>query len=49
MDLKDDDLARQPDARVTLAKERTFLAWVRTALGFVAGGLAVAELLIVAR
>ncbi|MFC5677152.1 YidH family protein [Aeromicrobium endophyticum] len=31
----------EPDPRFTLANERTLLAWVRTALGFVAGGLAV--------
>ena len=35
----------EPDPRFTLANERTFLAWVRTALGFLAAGLAVAELL----
>ncbi len=28
-----------PDYRFTLANERTFLAWVRTALAFSAGGL----------
>ena len=31
----------EPDYRFTLANERTFLAWVRTALAFAAGGLAV--------
>lgn len=30
----------EPDYRFTLANERTFLAWVRTALALVAGGLA---------
>ncbi|MGY4543987.1 putative membrane protein [Arthrobacter sp. UYNi723] len=30
----------EPDPRFTLANERTFLAWVRTALAFLAGGLA---------
>lgn len=32
------------DARFTLAAERTVLAWLRTALGFLAGGLAVVYL-----
>ena len=31
----------RPDPRYSLANERTFLAWVRTALAFVAFGLAV--------
>jgi putative membrane protein len=30
---------REPDPRFTLANERTFLAWVRTALALVAGGI----------
>lgn len=33
-----------PDARFTLANERTFLAWIRTALGLVAGGVALESL-----
>jgi putative membrane protein len=33
------------DARFSLANERTFLAWNRTALALVAGGLAVTQLL----
>jgi putative membrane protein len=36
---------REPDARFTFANERTFLAWSRTALALVVGGLAVAQLL----
>lgn len=31
----------EPDARFTLANERTFLAWVRTALALMAAGVAV--------
>ena len=31
----------EPDPRFTLANERTFLAWIRTALALVAGGIAV--------
>ena len=29
-----------PDARFTLANERTFLSWTRTSLAFLAGGIA---------
>lgn len=29
----------EPDPRFTLANERTFLAWMRTALAFIAGGV----------
>jgi putative membrane protein len=35
----------EPDARFTMANERTFLAWARTSLALVVGGLAVAQLL----
>jgi putative membrane protein len=35
----------EPDYRFTLANERTFLAWIRTALGLLAGGIAVRELI----
>lgn len=34
-----------PDYRFSLANERTFLAWNRTALALVGGGLAVAQFL----
>ena len=34
-----------PDYRFTLANERTFLAWIRTALALVAGGVAVVQLI----
>ncbi|SFD66296.1 YidH family protein [Streptomyces aidingensis] len=34
-----------PDYRYSLANERTFLAWLRTALALVAGGLAVEQFL----
>ena len=39
------DEGSEPDARFTLANERTFLAWSRTSLALVVGGLAVAQLL----
>jgi putative membrane protein len=35
----------EPDPRFTLANERTFLAWVRTALALIAGGVGVEALL----
>ena len=34
----------EPDYRFTLANERTFLAWIRTSLGLIAGGVAVVQL-----
>jgi putative membrane protein len=33
----------EPDYRFTLANERTFLAWVRTSLALLAGGIALEE------
>jgi putative membrane protein len=41
----DADQGTEPDARFTLANERTFLAWSRTSLALVVGGLAIAQLL----
>src|SRR5262249_54491493 len=34
------DAGSEPDPRFSLANERTFLAWVRTALAMLAGGVA---------
>ncbi len=34
----------EPDYRFTLANERTFLAWIRSSLGLLAGGVAVRQL-----
>ncbi|AEE46815.1 YidH family protein [Cellulomonas fimi] len=34
----------EPDARFSLANERTFLAWLRTALALLAGGVALEAL-----
>jgi len=44
-DDEDDDVRPGVDYRFSLANERTFLAWNRTALALVAGGLAVVQLL----
>ncbi|MFW5420777.1 DUF202 domain-containing protein [Nocardiopsis sp. CNT-189] len=38
------DAGSEPDYRFTLANERTFLAWIRTALALVAGAVAVLHL-----
>lgn len=37
--------AEEPDVRFSYANERTFLAWIRTALGLVTAGLAITQLL----
>jgi putative membrane protein len=34
----------EPDYRFTLANERTFLAWIRTALALLAGSIAIEQL-----
>ncbi|MER7750749.1 DUF202 domain-containing protein [Kitasatospora sp. NPDC097643] len=39
-----DEERRPPDYRFSLANERTFLAWIRTSLGLLAGGIAVDQL-----
>ncbi|RRQ29460.1 DUF202 domain-containing protein [Rhodococcus sp. Eu-32] len=39
-----DDPSTRPDERFTLASERTFLAWMRTSLGLMAGGIAIVHL-----
>lgn len=39
------DDGEEPDYRFTLANERTFLAWIRTALALIAGGVAVIQFL----
>ncbi|WP_457149249.1 YidH family protein [Mycobacterium sp. URHB0021] len=35
---------QDPDYRFTLANERTFLAWIRTGLALIAGGVVVVQL-----
>ena len=39
------DLGTDPDPRFSMANERTFLSWIRTALALDAAGLAVIQLL----
>lgn len=42
--VKVSDDGEEPDYRFTLANERTMLAWIRTALGLLAGGIAIEQL-----
>jgi len=42
---EDDEVGQEPDPRLRYANERTFLAWIRTALAMEATGLAVTQLL----
>ena len=38
------DGGTEPDPRFTLANERTFLAWIRTSIAFMAAGVALEAL-----
>jgi putative membrane protein len=40
-----ESVGKEPDARFSFANERTFLAWIRTALGLMTAGLAITQLL----
>src|SRR4029078_4988476 len=40
-----DELGEEPDVRFTLANERTYLAWIRTSLALIRGGLGASRLL----
>jgi putative membrane protein len=44
-DRETDRAGEMPDYRFSLANERTFLAWIRTGLALIAGGLACAQFL----
>jgi putative membrane protein len=39
------EVGNEPDPRLTFANERTFLAWARTGLALIGGGLAAAQAL----
>lgn len=39
------DDGEEPDPRFSLANERTLLAWIRTSIALIAGGLATSQLL----
>jgi putative membrane protein len=39
------EVGSDPDYRFTLANERTYLAWIRTSLALIAGGLAVIQVI----
>lgn len=41
---RENGATREPDYRFTLANERTFLAWIRTALAILAGAIALGHL-----
>ena len=41
----DEEPGEEPDPRFTFANERTFLAWQRTALALIGGGIAVTQIL----
>ena len=38
------EIGEDPDYRFSLANERTFLAWIRTSLALMAGGVAIVQL-----
>ena len=40
-----EEAGEEPDERFTLANERTYLAWIRTSLALIGGGLAAGQLL----
>jgi putative membrane protein len=43
--VNDEEEGTEPDPRFTFANERTFLAWQRTALALIGGGIAVTAIL----